>query len=194
MPVRMKHAVWMLLPCLGLALPALAQTSPRYSYAEIGYVNADYDDVDADGDGFFIGGSLAVHKMVHLLADYQDIDLDGNLDASSFSFGGGINYPLRPGLDVVGRLRYISAEIDGRRGDDDEDGFGLEAGLRTMINPQLELNGAIRYVDVFDDNTSLAIGALYDVVPNFALGGELEFSDDITALYLKARYYFAPRF
>ncbi len=191
MTVRMKHAAWMLLPCLGLAVPALslAAAEPRYTYGEIGYINADYDDIGQDGDGFGIGGSLAIDRNVHLLADYRDIELDGNNDANVFSLGAGINYALRPGLDVVGRLSYISAEID-RRGDDDEDGYGLEAGLRVMINPQLELNGAIRYIDVFDDNTSLVIGSLYDVIPNLALGGELEFSDDYSALFLKARYYF----
>ena len=190
MPVRMKHSVWLLL-CLGLAMPALSQAAaePRYTFGEISYIHADYDNIDESGDGLGFGGSLAIHRNVHLLADYKDISLDGDNDASALSIGAGINYPLRSGLDVVGRLSYISAEID-RWGDDSEDGYGLEAGLRMMINPQLELNGAIRYVDVFDDNTSLVLGGLYDVIPNLALGGELEFSDDYSALFLKARYYF----
>jgi hypothetical protein len=49
-------------------------------------------------------------------------------------------------------------------------------------------------VDVFDDNTSLVLGAFYDVIPNLALGGELEFSDDFTGLFLKGRYYFGSPF
>ena len=190
MPSFMKQAAWALLPCLALAVSAQA-AEPRYTYAEIGYVNIDFDDINEDGDGYGIGGSLAVHRNVHLLAQYQDVDLGGDRDASAASFGAGINYALRPGLDVVARLSYISAELDSRRrGDRDENGYGFEAGLRTMINPQLELNGGMRYVDVFDDNTSVFIGALYDVVPNLALGGDLEFSNDITGVFLKARYYF----
>ena len=43
-----------------------------------------------------------------------------------------------------------------------------------MINPQLELDGWIKYVDVGDsDDTSLAIGGLYEIANNFALGGRL---------------------
>jgi opacity protein-like surface antigen len=192
MPLRIKHAVFAFLPCLGLALPVVSQAAsePRYTYGELGYINADYDDISEDGDGFAIGGSYALTKDIHVVADYSDIDLD-NGDASTLSFGIGVNFPLRPGLDAVGRARYIDAEVD-RPGDNDESGFGLEAGVRTMINSQLELNGGVRYTDVFDDNTSIAIGALYDVVPNFALGGEFEYSDDYTALVLKARLYFNP--
>ena len=192
MPVRMTHAVWMLLLYLGLGVPALSQAAgePRYTYAEVGFIHADFDDIDDDGDGLGIGGSLAVHRNVHVFASYADLGLDGSNDLTTFSLGAGVNFPLRPGLDVVGRLSYISNEFDQRPGDDSEDGYGLEAALRMMINPQLELNGAIRYVDVYDNNTSLVIGGLYDIIPNLALGGELEFSSDYSALFLKVRYYF----
>lgn len=190
-----KHAVWTLLPLLALALSAPAQAAePRYTYAEVGYLNADFDDIDEDGDGFGIGGSFAVHPNVHLVADYQDIDLDGNADANALSLGVGGNYALRPGLDLVGRLRWINQEIEVGPFDEDEDGYGVEAGLRTMINAQLELNGFVKYVDIDDeDDTSLVIGALYDVVPNLALGGDIEFSDDYTAFFLKGRWYFSLR-
>lgn len=191
MASRMMHAVWMLV--LALPLVSQAASEPRYTYGEIGYINADYDDYDQDGDGFGLGGSMAINRNVHLLVGYQDIDLDGNDSVSAFDFGGGLNYALRPGMDALVRLRYIIADRDGFPGDDDEHGFSIETGLRAMINPAFELNGAIRYTDVFDDNTSLVLGALYDVVPNFALGGDLEFSDDYTAVFLKARYYFRWR-
>jgi opacity protein-like surface antigen len=193
MPLRSRHVVLALLSCLAFGQAGLVQAAaePRYTFAEIGYVNADYDDIDDDGDGFLVGGSYALTRNVHAVADYSDLDLDGNADASIWSVGAGVNYALRPGLDAVGRLRYIDAEVD-QPGDDSDSGYGLEAGLRTMINPQLELNGAIRYVDVFDDNTSLVLGGLYEIANNVALGGELEFSDDYTALLLRARLYFNP--
>jgi opacity protein-like surface antigen len=177
---------------MGLIVPAVVQAAaePRYTYGELGYVSADYDDISEDGDGYLIGGSYQLTNNIHVVADYTDIDLDHG-DASALSIGGGVNFPLRAGFDAVGRLRYIDAEVD-RPGDNDETGFGIDAGVRTMINSQLELNGGIRYTDVFDDNTSLVIGGLYDVVPNFALGGEFEYSDDYTALVLKARLYFNP--
>lgn len=192
MSLRSKLALVALLPCMGLVTPAVVQAAsePRYTYGELGYVNADYDDVNEDGDGYVIDGSYQLTKQIHVVADYTDVDLD-NGDASTLSVGAGLNLPLRPGFDVVARLRYIDAEVD-RPGDNDETGYGIEAGVRTMINPQLEINGGVRYTDVFDNNTSLVIGGLYDVVSNFAVGGEFEYSDDYTALVLKARLYFNP--
>lgn len=195
MTTRFKHAAGALVAACALALPALAQAAaePRYTYAEIGYLNADYDDLDVDGDGFFVGGSYALHRNVHLLADYQDLDFDGNADGNALSLGFGANFPLRQGLDFVGRLRYIDTEIDVGPYSSDEDGYGLEAGLRAMINPQLELNGGIRYVDIDDeDDTSFVIGGLWEFTPLFALGGDIELSDDYTAFYLKARFYLNP--
>lgn len=193
--MRIKHAALALVPCLAMALPALARAAaePRYTYAEIGYINVDFDDVGEDGDGFGIGGSYAVHRNVHLVADYADIDLGGNADATTYSLGAGLNFPLRPGLDLVGRLRWIDVDIDTRNRSRDEDGYGLEGGLRTMINPQLELNGFVRYIDLDRrDDMTLLIGALYGVADNLALGADLEFSDDVVALFLKARLYFPP--
>lgn len=197
MAMRLKLALWTLLPVVVFAMPALSQAAaePRYTYAELGYLNVDFDDINEDGDGFGIGGSYAFHKNFHLVADYQDIDLSGNADASFFSIGIGGNLPLRPGLDAVGRVRWIHAEIDVGSSNFDDDGYGLDALLRVMINPQLELNGGVIYEDVGNsDDTALAIGGLYEIVPNFALGADLEFSDDVTVLFLKGRLYFnAPR-
>lgn len=193
MPMRLTHAAAALCAAASLA-PALAQAAaePRYTYAEIGYVNADYDDIDVDGDGLALGGSYALHRNVHLLAEYQDIDLDGNADASALSLGAGVNFPLRKGMDFIGRLRWIDAEVDVGPYSDDEDGYSLEAGLRTMINPQLELDGSLKYTDIEDDDTSFVLGALYEFTPVFALGGDIELSDDYTAFFLKVRAYFNP--
>ena len=195
MSLRFKHAVWMLVSVVGLSLPApsRAAAEPRYTYIEGGWIHADFDNVNEDGDGWGIGGSYAFHKNFHFVADYQDIDLGGSNDASALTFGIGGNLPLRSGLDAVGRVRWVHEEIDAGNSDHDDDGYGLEAGLRLIINPQLELDGSVNYVDVGDsDNTSFVIGGLYEIANNFALGGDIEFSDDVTALFLKARFYFNP--
>ena len=195
MSLRFKHAVWTLLPVLSLAMPALSQAAaePRYTYGELGYLNVDFDDINDDGDGFGIGGSYAFHKSFHFVADYQDIDLSGSSDASAFRLGVGGNLTLRPGLDAVGRVRWIHAEVDVGNSGNDDDGYGLEAGLRLMINPQLELDGGINYEDVGNsDDTALEIGGLYEIANNFALGADVEFSNDVTAFFLKGRLYFNP--
>lgn len=195
MTVRFNRMAQLLAPCLMLALPALAAAAdePRYTYAELGYVNTDYDDIDVDGDGFRIGGSYALHRNVHLVAGYEDVGLDRGFDATAWNAGIGLNFPLRPGLDAVGRARYIDFELDTPGGGDpDEDGYGLEGLVRAMIGPQLELNGGVRYVDIEDDETSLVIGGLYEVAKNFAISAELDFGDDVTTLFIGGRLYVNP--
>ncbi len=192
----LRHAPLALLAAFALALPfaAAAADAPDYTYIQGGYLNVDFDDFNLDGDGFAVGGSYALHKNVHLLADYQSVELDGDADFSAFSIGGGINYPLRTGFDLVGRLRFIDAEIDGPGGDDT--GFQLEAGARLMINPRLELNGALRHTDVteaLDGTTSVVLGGSFEVIDNLTLGGDLELSDDLTTFFLRARWHFDPR-
>lgn len=196
MSVRFKSVARLLAPCLVLALPAsaLAAAEPRYTYGELGYVNWDFDDIDEDGDGFRLDGSYALHQRVHLVAGYEDVDLSDNVDLSAWNIGIGANVPLRPGLDAVGRIRYLDFELDTPgRGDPDEDGYQLEALVRTMLNEQLELNGGVRHTDVDDyDDTGLVLGAVYDVASNFALSAELQFGDDVTTLFIGGRLYFNP--
>ncbi len=189
------HAPLALLASLALAAPLAAQAAdaPHYSYLEGGYLNVDFDDVNFDGDGFGVGGSYALNKNWHLLGGYQSVELDGVADFSAFSLGAGLNHPLRTGLDFVGRVRFIDAEIDGPGGDDT--GFSLEAGVRMMINSQLELNGALRHTDVteaIDGSTALVLGGFYEVVDNLTVGGDIEVSDDYSALFLRARWHFTP--
>ena len=192
MTMRIQRATWAIVPFLGLALPGLASAAaePRYTYAEVGYVNTDFDNY-GDGDGFQLGGSYALTRNVHLLAGYESTSLDHDADYNAFNIGAGYNYALRPGLDLVGRARFISASLD-QPGDDDDTGFSLEVLGRVMINPQLELNGGILYEDVFDDNTSIEVGALYEVANNVAIGAGLALSDDVTRFNVGVRFYFAP--
>lgn len=192
MPTRTKQAAWMLASCLGIALPGLvsAAAGPQYTYGEIAYANTDYDHY-GDGDGFMLGGSYALSRNIHVLAAYEDTDLDHDADYNALALGIGFNTPLRPGLDLVGRARLISANLD-QPGDDDETGFSLEGLMRVMVNPQLELNGGILYEDVFDDNTALELGGLYEIARNVAIGASLVLSDDVTRFNLGVRFYFAP--
>ena len=132
---------------------------------------------------------MALQKYVHIVAGYEKTDLDHGSDYNAFNVGGGVNFALRPGLDLVGRLRYISASID-QPGDDDEDGYSVEAQLRIMVNPKLEIDGGLVYVDVFDDDTILELGGLYEIAPNFALGAGLGFSNDVTMFNIGGRLYF----
>jgi opacity protein-like surface antigen len=186
-----------------LMTSALAAEGPRYSYVQAGYVDLEIDNDsgfggDLDGDGFAIGGSLAVTDMFHLFTDYTDIDLDADnigvgADYSEFAIGGGINYAMSDTVDLVGRLAYLDAEVEvDTFGSADESGYGLYAGARAMVSPAWEVNGGIGYSDLGDgiDGTTFSLGTLYSLTDIFAVGAGVSFGDDTTSLQVGARLYF----
>jgi len=192
MPVRTRQLAWVLASCMAWLLPAAAPAAELgYTYAEAGYARIDYDDY-GDGNGFMLGGSYALNANFHAVGGYERADLDHGADYSAFNIGLGANVPLRYGLDVVARARFISADVD-RPGDDDETGFSLEGMLRALVGPRLELNGGIAYEDVFDSNTALKLGAVYEIARNVSVVTGLDVSSDVTRFNLGLRLYFQPR-
>jgi hypothetical protein len=188
---------------LGLAAAGLLAAGtamaegPDYTYAQLGYINVDVDDVDVDGDGFSLAGSVAITDLFHLFGSYDDGELDSgpvDVDLSRLRLGGGLNFAITPTTDLVGTLYYVNYELDGPGpGDVDEDGFGITGGIRSMVTPALELNGAIRYEDLggdVDDETSLLVGGVYSFTPAVAAYASAEFGDDITEFGVGIRVYF----
>lgn len=179
-----------------MAGAAIADSGPKYTFAELAYTRVDYDDFDIDGDLFGIAGSIAVTDMFHLFAAYDDGELDGDrgsdVDASTLEFGAGINYALSDTMDLVGQLAWVSAELDaGRFGDIDEDGYRVSGGLRAMVTPQFELNGGLTYVDIEDaDDTAIEFGGVYSFTDLFAVTGGASIGDEVTSFRIGARLYF----
>ncbi len=190
-----------------LASGSMAAEGPRYTYGQLSYIDVEFNDldsVDADGDGFNVGGSFAVADMVHIFAGYTDgeIDVDDfgfgdiSADYSQLSAGLGVNYGVSDTVDLVGRLAYINVEIEVSGFSQDEDGYGLSGGVRAMIMPQLELNGGVVYSDLgggFDSDTALELGAVYNFTDMFAAVAGVSFSDDVTEYGIGARLYFGSR-
>jgi hypothetical protein len=183
-----------------LALSGTAATAadngPRYTYGEVGYSHLDFDDFDADGDAWYLNGSFALTDMFHVVAGYTDGNLDanggGSADYSSWNLGVGINYPISDTIDLVGRLSYLSAEVE----NDDEDGYGLYAGVRAMVMPQFELNGGVDYTDLggdFGDDTAVELGAVYNFTDMVAAAAGVSFSDNVTQYNIGLRLYFGER-
>jgi hypothetical protein len=186
-----------------LMTSALAAEGPRYTYVEAGYLDLEVDNDsnfggDLDGDGFAIGGSLAVTDMFHLFTDYSDVDLDADnfavgADYSQFAIGGGINYAMSDTVDLVGRLAYLDVEVEvDSFGSADETGYGLYAGARAMVSPAWEVNGGIGYSDLGDDidGTSFSLGTLYSLTEIIAVGAGVTVGDDTTSWTVGVRLYF----
>lgn len=181
---------------LGVAGTALAaEEGFSYSNVELGYIDTELDDFDVSGDGFGLRGSWAFTPNVHGFASYSDLDFDHDVSAETLRIGAGLNWPLSPRLDVIGRLSYVRAEMDVSFGpfsaSVDDSGFGLEAGVRGRPMEQLEVTGSLDYVDIGDaDDTSLGVGARYYFTSQFAAGGDLSFNDDGTTIMLGLRFDF----
>ena len=179
-----------------MASVCMADNGPRYTYGEVGYTRLDIEDFDADGDMLGIGGSMAIADQFHIFASYDDGEVDPDfgpeIDITLLEVGGGINYGISDTVDLVGRLSWVSAELDaGGFGDVDDDGLGLFGGLRAMMNLQLELNGGIGYTDIEDnDEASLDIGAVYNFTETFAVTADASFGDDISSYGIGLRMYF----
>lgn len=198
--IRNGTAASLVLTLAMAAAPAWAD-GPDYTYAEAGYFDLEFDDVDVfdlDGDGFYLGGSAAVTEMVHLFADYGDGEIDVqntalDADYTSLEFGAGINWRVAEGVDLVGRLAYVNAEVDVGGGNDvDEDGYALGAGARALLSPRLELNAGLSYTDLggdFDAETALHVGGVFNFTDALAASAGLVVSDDATEFRIGGRWY-----
>lgn len=85
----------------------------------------------------------------------------------------------------------------------DNEGLGANVGLRGKVTDWLELNGHVRYSEVggidlmaeedddaITSNTLYGVGAVVEFTDTFAVSGEVEAGEDVTAWAVFARLYF----
>ncbi|HEX7012373.1 MAG TPA: outer membrane beta-barrel protein [Steroidobacteraceae bacterium] len=182
------------LTALAAALPLASYAETMdYSYAEIGYVDTEFEGrgFDVDGDGFALRGSVAVNQTFFVFAGYEDIGLDEGVDLTTLNVGGGAHWPLNDRLDIVGRLGIVQAEIEAGPFEEDEDGFLLGARLRGAVSPKFELEGGVDYMDIdTGEDTFVVLEGRYFFVDQFAGGLGLQIGDDVTSIGLNLRVTF----
>jgi hypothetical protein len=184
------------LAALAAALPLASHADVMdYSYAELGYIDSEFDaepfDADVDGDGFALRGSLPVHPNFFVFAGYQDLSFDFNVDASLLEVGGGGHWPLTDKIDIIGKLGIVKAEVEVGRFDEDDDGFLLGARVRGVVAPKFELEGGFDHRDVdVSDETTIVFEGRYFFIDNIAGGLSVSIGDDNTSLGLNARLTF----
>lgn len=178
----------LLVPAIGFAAEPLS-----HNYIEASYLNIDLDNVNVDGDGFGLKGSLAIAPSWHLVAGYQQADLDGNVDFNTWNVGVGYNMDLNATTEVIGRALWVRSEIESGSSSVDDDGLGLQALLRGRVIEALELEGGVQYVDFGGDDgddTSFVAAGRYSFTPAFAAGVGVELSDDVSQWTANFRYNF----
>ena len=176
----MQRRTLSVLAALAAALPLATQADTMdYSFVDLSYVDTELDDVNVDGDGFALRGSIAFLENFFAFAEYQDLGFDLGFDLTQFNVGVGGHMPLNEKIDLVGRFGIVKADLDaGRFGDADEDGFTLGARLRGQVMPRFELEGGFDYVDVDSgDDTSIVLEGRYFFMDTFSGGLRLAFGD-----------------
>lgn len=190
----MQRRILSALAALAAALPLASHADVMsYSYAELGYVDAqlDAENADVDGNGFALRGSLPVNQNFFVFASYQDLDFDFDVDASLLEVGGGGHWPLGDKLDIIGKLGIVKAEVDVGRFNDDDDGFLLGARVRGVVAPKFELEGGFDYRDIdVGDETTIVLEGRYFFIDQLAGGLSVSIGDDSTFLGLNVRWTF----
>ena len=174
-------------------IPGFAQAEGfDYTYAEVGYISADFDTagISVDGDGFGINGSYAITDTYHLFAEYSSLGFDFSIDLNQLAVGAGGHYALSPTMDFVGTLAYLDAEIDSGFGSISEDGFGVGIGVRGALNSSFEWEAGIEYSDLGDSDTSFGLDGRYYFTDSVAAGVGVTFDDDVTVYAIGMRMEF----
>ena len=178
----MQRRTLSVLAALAAALPLATQAEPMdYSYVEIGFLDAERDEPNLDGDGFALRGSLEFHPSFFAFAELEDLGYDLDVDITSIKVGAGGHWPLNEKIDLVGRFGIVKYDIEARRFglDEDEDGFTLGARVRGEVMPRLELEGGFDYLDVDSgDDTSAVLEGRYFFIENVSGGLRLQFGDE----------------
>ncbi|MFT4180118.1 MAG: diffusible signal factor-reguated Ax21 family protein [Thermomonas sp.] len=171
----MKRSVIALALLATLPFAASAQDSGlSYNHVQGGYVATNTDAGDADGWG--LGGSVAVHKNVHLFGTYANQKIDGtSVDFDQWRAGVGYNRAFSPKSDFVANVAYdkfdagSSAKLEG---------YSIEAGVRSALAPKFEGYALLGYEDGhhYDGDAYGRLGGVVKINQTWGVAADVKFS------------------
>lgn len=165
-----------------------------YSFLQLSYRQADFDNLAGTGDGLGLFGSIAVTPNFHAFGTYTGLEISDSADAKGWSIGMGLNTPLSNLMDIYVRLSWQSTEVPvpgPTPGTNNDDGLGFGAGLRVGANDWIEVYGGLTYLDIESGNeTVFDIGFLFNLNDTFAVGASTAFEDDASSWGVDGRLYF----
>ena len=189
----MQRRTLSLLAALMATLPFASHADTMdYTYAGLDYVDTEDDDLDLDGDGFALRGSVGFLNNFFAFASYEDIGYDFDIDATLLKVGVGGHWPLNEKIDLVGHAGIVNADFEVGNNDFDDDGILLGARLRSQIMPKLEVEGGFDYIDLDDlgDDTSIVLEGRYFFMDQLAGGLLLQFGGDVQTIGVNMRVTF----
>ena len=192
------NAAGLLCAAATLALPVTA-AADNFSYR---YVDAarfpeaeiDTDNVDVDGDGLQLRGSLPVYQNIFVLAELQELDLDNGVDTTRFMVGAGGHWPLGNTVDIIARAGVVSYEVD--FGNFEDDDTGLFAGVRvcTTVAPKIEVEAGVEHLRVevagLENDTYVIGEGRYNFTPQWSAGAIITVGGDTSVFGAQGRFSF----
>ena len=193
-----------------LPLAAQGDEGPLYTYLDASYQWSDVNYAvradESSHEGVRFEGSVALSDWLHVFGDYytgdfstpQAIDPDAeevqfrnvDLDFTGYSLGVGVSYPVATGVDLVGSIAYVNAELE----DIDDGGFRLQGMIRGMVSDRAEVQLGYTYTDIGGDSDidsrDITLGILYNVTGQLAIRASGIIFDNDSGLELGVRYNF----
>jgi hypothetical protein len=187
-----------LLAIAALLLP-MALHAENFSYRNVDVAHfpkaeIDAGNIDVDGDGFQLRGSLPVYQNFFVLVEFQDLSFDGGIDTTRFMVGGGGHWTLNNKVDVIARAGVVQYEIDVGRFDGDDTGLFIGGRVRAMVAPQIEVEGGVEHfraqVGGIENDTYLIGEARYNFTSEWSAGLLLTVGGDTSVFGVQGRFNF----
>ena len=131
-----------------LAIPgvAIAEDGPSWSFVEAGFNSVNLDELDDNGDGYFVGVTFGGEHW-HVFGRFIDNTTDeSDLDITRWYAGGGWHGLLGEKADLLAEAAYLKADYDIV----DDSGYFVRGGVRWRPFELFEVGGFARWEDTGD--------------------------------------------
>lgn len=200
----------------GLLLAAPAVAVEHFGFADIAYIEADFDaNGERDADGFAVELALPIGPAFYLTGDYSTRETDDDGGAIRFDvFSAGLGLQGQPfgteRLTAFFAATYERIDVEVTvpglgAGDEDYSGFGAQLGVRVAALDWLELHGRYKRTVIDEDGNAnntgsedddvFRLGAVFEVAPGLGLTADVDNhrESDLEEYHLGVRWMFGAR-
>lgn len=198
-PLIMRPLTIAVASALPALVPALAHADEmNYRYFQMGFVETNSDISRENADGVSMSGSFGFANdfFVFTEANLQQVQ---NRDANQYAVGLGGHVPVTDNLDVVGRVGWARAEVDGGEGSADANGFVAGAGIRGQAGEHVEFEVGVVHYDYGSrygsrlDDTGAELAARWHFNKRLALALEYTDAGDLSTFMAGVRINFGVK-
>lgn len=161
-----------LLVAILAAAPHAHAAELKWSGIKAGVLSVDYDQIQADGEGGGIAGSIAAGEIAYVSGSAVGYTIENtSIHVTKTAFGLGAHTNFATDTAIYGELGFWSDEVDYGYYTFEDDGTAIGFGVRHMPNDHLELNaGFTRFSSDGDSSDSLGVGLRVYATENVYIG------------------------